>query len=79
MYTIIGKEDVSYVSKKTNQPVIGTRLYLTYEHEKIDGYGVESVFCNSLIATDHLSVGDQIDVYYNKFGNVAEIGVHIVQ
>lgn len=75
MYTIIGIEDVSYVSKKTGQPVTGTRLHLTYEKENVDGYCVEEVFCNSSVDTEGLTVGDIIDIFYNKFGKVTGIGV----
>lgn len=75
MYTVIGIENVSYVSKKTNQPVVGTRLHLTYEQEGVEGLCVESVFCGSTIDTDRLTTGDQIEVYYNKFGRVSDIGV----
>lgn len=75
MYTIVGIENVSYKSKKTGEQVKGTRLHLSYEHEDVEGCGVETVFCNSSIDLEGLEVGDQVVVFYNKFGRVTGISV----
>lgn len=69
---ILGFEKVDYISKKTNKQVLGTRLHMSYTSDKIDGQGVESVFVSNLLC-EGLSIGDEIELLYNKYGNVAEI------
>ena len=77
-YRVVGIEDVNYVSKKTNQTVQGVKLHVTYpmNEQKGEGQAVESIYCKSnLEAISDVSVGDDIEVFYNRFGGVEDVRV----
>jgi hypothetical protein len=76
-YEVIGIEEVNYTSKKTGLLVIGRRLHLTYDFDSkanAEGIGVESIFSTSENAKS-AKIGDRIEVYYNKYGNVQDIRI----
>lgn len=73
--TIVGIEEVDYVSKRTNKQVEGRKIYYTYPFDpKKDAVGLiaESTFCGYDISKD-LNVGDTIEILYNRYGSVADI------
>lgn len=75
---IVGIEDVNYVSKKTGRAVTGVKLHLTYplDDDKGDGQGVVSEFCSSNIpVVNTLTVGDEVEILYNRFGGIADVRV----
>ena len=75
--TIIGIEEVDYVSKRTNKPVEGRKIYYTYPFaptKDAAGLIAESCFCNYELAGE-LKVGDNIELFYNRFGSVADIRI----
>ena len=74
-FEILGKEPVDYISKRTGQPVKGTRLHcINLENQKvIEGQAVENMFVKELINCADLHVGDKINVYYNQYGSVDDI------
>lgn len=75
-YRVVGIEDVNYVSKKTGQPVSGVNLHVTFplNEQKGEGEAVEKIYCKqSLEGIDSISVGDDVEIYYNRFGGVEEI------
>ena len=77
MKKVVGKQTVDYVSKKTGQPVKGVTLHLTYPDDRIIGLGTESVFvsakstCYSVVMC--LELGDDVDLFYNRYGSVEDI------
>lgn len=74
MYNLVGYEKVDYTNKQGVQ-ITGHRLHLTYESDKIQGQGVESVYVSSTVQMPKLALGQKVDVLYNRFGKVSAISV----
>lgn len=74
-FRVVGIEDINYISKKTNQQVTGKRIHYLSDIQK-NGYGqkAENDYVSAEIAHD-VAVGDDIEIYYNRFGTVASIKV----
>lgn len=72
--TVVGIENVDYVSKKTGNRVFGKKLHTSEELSADKGMGVstEVVFCSGDMADD-IILGDTIRVYYNKYGSVESV------
>ena len=73
LFKVIGIEKVDYKSRRTGNQVRGTNLYVQYPSEQRDGLVV--VRCDRLYVKDSidcstLSPGDDVEIYYNRFGNV---------
>ena len=73
LYTLIGIERIDYVSRKTNMPVVGKKLHCTYTDESIEGMAVESIYINDKIDLPPLELADNLEVFYNKYGQVASV------
>ena len=74
---MIGFKDVNFHTKE-GQHIIGFKIYYNYELSGEDGYGLgcESVFCaqHKIVGNLHPdSIGNQIDIRYNRFGKVDKI------
>lgn len=76
MYTIIGIEHRSYVSKKTGKNVEGYNLYVTEEVNDKNLLGVRcfSEWISPDLYSDDFEVGSIVSLDYNRFGRV--VGVH---
>lgn len=74
MYTLVGYEKVDYTNKQ-NVHITGHRLHLTYDSDKIQGSGVESVYVSPSVDVPKLALGQKVDVLYNRFGKVSAITV----
>ena len=71
MYTIVGIQKHDYVSKKDGLRKLGTSLHMIYERPDIDGNGVIEEYINdAVLDTSGLSVGDEIRLFYNRWGKV---------
>lgn len=70
---IIGMRRFEYVSKKTGKKTDACYLYCTYEDRKTAGLCCTSIFCRSDVVPADLSIGDNIQVFYNRFGSVEQI------
>lgn len=77
--TIIGKAKVDYVSRKTNQQVSGLTLHVTHEDNNVDGLAVETIFVSSksnvYADANAVKLGDNVNVFYNRFGSVDSIAL----
>lgn len=71
-YKVVGKENIDYVSKKTNKQVKGYTLHLTIEKEKCDGVAVLSVFVSDEVGS-FVEVNDEVELYYNQYGKVIKV------
>lgn len=76
MYCIVGIENVNYVNK-SGREVRGTKLHLLCPEEptdkRIKGQRVESEYVSEAVPVLGLNIGDHIDLFYNKYGRVADI------
>lgn len=74
---LVGCEEVNYTSKKTGQPVHGTRVHLEMEMPmSITGKGVwtqQEFLSDSVASTVMLEVGCEYELLYNRYGRVEEI------
>lgn len=72
--TVLGIENVSYTSKKTNLPVRGIKVYYSSHLDPSRGIGLktDSVFISQNI-NFCAQLGDDIDILYNRFGSVEEV------
>lgn len=64
---VIGKRNVSFTTKD-GVHIEGTNLFVTYQDQYTEGYATEKVFCSSRITVNHVKLGDEIRVLYNKYG-----------
>ena len=71
--TIIGMKRFEYTSKKTGKKTDACNLYCTYEDTKTAGLACTSFFCRSDIVPGDLAVGDNVQIFYNRFGGVEQI------
>lgn len=77
MKKVVGIQSVDYLSRKTNQPVQGVTLHLTYQDSRITGVGTETVFVSAK-ATCYgdvvkIPIGSDVDVFYNRYGSIEEV------
>lgn len=72
-YKVLGIQDVDYVSAKTGKRVQGMNLHCTYEQKNVIGESVEKLYISSNIDGPIVKVGDNVDVFYNRFGSVEEV------
>lgn len=74
---LVGKQDVDYVSKKTNQPVTGVSLHTVGEDSRVNGMGVETIFVSkkSAMYDDVMAmpIGSEISITYNRWGSADTI------
>ena len=70
---IVGKQEVNYISKKTNQPVSGITLHCTSTRKDVEGMSVETIFVStrSNMYDDivKIPVGSEVEVGYNRWGS----------
>ncbi len=71
---IIGKSIVNYVSKKTNEPVVGINLHCSYEDKNTEGVAVDRVYISSKAdfypAIQKAPIGSEVEIYYNQWGKI---------
>lgn len=74
---LVGFRKFEYTSKRTGQIYPACNLYVTYppkENSDTVGLVCESIFCPvSSLGTYQPKVGDEIKVYYNRYGSVDAI------
>lgn len=75
MFEILGIEKVDYTSKRTGQQVRGTNLYCVdgQPHAGLVGQRTEKLYVKEAIDCSSLSLGDRIEVYYNRYGSVESV------
>lgn len=71
---LIGFRRFQYKRKSDGQMVDACNLYITYPGDStVVGEVAETVFCKSDIVPKDLKVGDNLQVFYNRFGSVESI------
>lgn len=73
LFEILGIENVDYTSRKTGRPVKGTNLHCIFSRDGVSGNCVERLYVKESIDCSMFSVGDHIEVYYNRFGSVDSV------
>lgn len=72
-YIVLGKQQVNYTSAKTGQKIKGENLHCKYVQKNVEGEAVEKIYISSNINSPVVSVGDEVEIFYNKFGGVEEV------
>lgn len=67
---VVGIEKVDYVSKKTNRPVVGLALYVTYNDNRVIGYAASREYIPQANVTDIPELGDYVKFSYNRYGSI---------
>lgn len=77
MYNVVGIQKIDYTSKKTGDKVVGSRLHCMTEteNESVSGYMVESFYCSDKVDISAVTVGSDIEIYFNKYGTVTAVKV----
>lgn len=70
---VIGMQVRDRTSKKTNRDYKEAILYCTYTSSRVTGTAVERVSCLAETVPDGLQLGDEINVFYNRFGSVEAV------
>lgn len=72
-YIVLGKQKVDYTSKQTGQRVQGENLHCKYLQKNVEGEAVEKLYISSNVNSPIVNVGDEIDVFFNRYGSVDEV------
>lgn len=76
---IVGKQNIDYVSKKTNQPVSGVSLHCVGENSRVEGMGVETIFVSAKSPmydqVMKFPLGSEITISYNRWGSADTISL----
>lgn len=78
MYNVVGIQKINYVSKKTGSPVVGTRLHCMQpfaESSESEGCSVDSFYCSSQVDLSSVSVGSDVEIFFNRYGSVTAVRV----
>lgn len=73
-YNVIGIKNVNYVSKKTGKNVNGLIIYFTQPIKDGVGLCADSVFVSQEVV-GNIVPGDDINIFYNKYGKVSFINL----
>lgn len=77
MYRILGIEKLDYVNKN-NKRVLATNLHcenLDPTNNVFEGQRVERIYCGQNVDCSGLILGDKVEIYYNKWGQVGTVAV----
>mgnify|MGYP007027379381 CR=1 FL=1 len=79
---IVGIEPRKYFSKKQQRDVTGIRMYFDQESEHVYGLAVKEEWVSNEVYADfisrfdgdpHKALGEQVEVFYNRYRRVAKI------
>lgn len=71
---LVGFRRFQYKRKSDGQIVDACNLYITYPgNVDVVGEVAETIFCKSELVPKDLKVGDNLRVYYNRFGTVESV------
>lgn len=71
---LVGFRRFQYKRKSDGQVVDACNLYITYPgNVGVVGEVAETIFCKSELVPNDLKVGDNLRVYYNRFGSVESV------
>ena len=67
---VVGFERVEFTDQKTNQTISGTRLYVTFKGERVNGVGCDYKFFsdNSNVKLPEISIGREYEFVYQQTG-----------
>ena len=75
---LIGIQRVDYTNKNGHH-ILGYKLHLSTPAERNDSIGeiTDAVFVSDQVfaSCDHLAVGDEVSIAYNKYGKVSAVSV----
>ena len=75
IYKVIGIENVDYTNKQ-NFRVQGKKFHCLFQNDdKIQGLGVESIYCKHDVNTSDISIDAYIEPLYNRYGQIASFNV----
>lgn len=76
---VIGKESVSYFSKKRNEQVDGVKLHCTTANDRVDGQSVETIWVSRKSdiykEISGLKLNSDISCSYNRWGSIESIKI----
>lgn len=70
---VVGMQVKDVVSKKSGRTYKAALIFVTYRSDKITGEGAMQIYTTADNVPDGLQLGDDIQVYYNRFGSVESI------
>lgn len=70
---VIGMRKFEYTSKRTGNKYSAANIYCSYEAADTLGVRCESVFLAADKVPGSLQLGSEINILYNRFGNVESI------
>ena len=70
---VVGMQVKDVVSKKSGRTYKAALIFVTYLSDKITGEGAMQIYTSADNVPDGLQLGDDIQVYYNRFGSVESI------
>jgi hypothetical protein len=78
MYQLIGKEKISYVSKKTGKPISGYRLYFLEMNDRVEGFKSSNQYVDDSTYYkffECVPLDAHIELFFNAYGQVVSCSV----
>ena len=77
---VIGFSKNEFTPKGESNPILGYNLYLTEKKQNVTGLACERVYLSqkkmdACLNGKQIKIGDEIRLYYNKYGKVEEISI----
>lgn len=70
---IVGRQNVDYISRKTQEPVKGVSLHCVGARNNVEGEAVETIFISAKSGlfdeVAKMPIGTKIRVSYNRYGS----------
>ena len=77
MFEIVGIESINFTSRQTGDQITGTNLFVHYPQENnrpgLQGVRTDKLFVNLPLIAPCFPLGDQVEVYYNRYGKVDSV------
>lgn len=72
---VIGMRKFEYKSKRSGEIYPAANLYCTEDRKGVAGKACFDLFCKAELVPGDLAVGDEVRVFYNRFGSVESMEI----
>lgn len=69
IYRVLGRRDVSFYTKEGNK-IEGSQIFVSYDDSHTQGVATDRLFFSTRHNPYTIMVGDDIEVFYNRYGKV---------
>lgn len=67
---VLGIKKIDYISKRTNNPVHGTELHVSFQDNRVSGLAVDKIFVRDRVDIGSVKLGDSLNLLFDRYGQV---------